>query len=361
MPKRDKHIEAYKKKDGKTYYRYKTYLGLDPLTGKRVFAGKAGFTSYNDAKVSYDKARATGVTGSVSQKKTFGEVYKLWLEAHKLQVKPSTIKNQTNMARVHILPYFGDVDISKIKPIKYQQWVVEIAKNYVAYKSVISLFNRIYDYGVSLGACDKLKNPFLVASIPSVRRDKRMDNYYSREELEEFLEAADKVSHKYYIYFRLLALTGLRRSEALALNWSDVTPEAISVNKTLTSVGVQTPKTRRSNRIVPIDKTMYDLLQELKRPDVDAVFSTRIGTHYSITEPQHWIDRIYKKNSQLRRITIHGFRHTFASLMSGASLTDVQLIMGHSSADMTIGTYTHQTDGSVNRIREQVKKLETDL
>lgn len=91
MPKHDKHIEAYKKKDGKTYYRYKTYLGLDPLTGKRVFAGKAGFTSYNDAKVSYDKARAAGVTGSVSQKKTFGEVYKLWLEGHKLQVKPSTI------------------------------------------------------------------------------------------------------------------------------------------------------------------------------------------------------------------------------------------------------------------------------
>lgn len=188
-----------------------------------------------------------------------------------------------------------------------------------------------------------------------------MDNYYSREELEAFLEAADKISRKYYIYFRLLALTGLRKSEALALTWSDVTPETISVNKTLTTVGVQTPKTRRSNRIVPIDRAMYDLLQELKIPDVDAVFSTRAGTHYSITEPQHWLDRIYKKNSQLRRITIHGFRHTFASLMSGASLTDVQLIMGHSSAKMTIGTYTHQTDGSVNRIREQLKKLETAL
>ena len=361
MPKHDKHIEAYKKKDGKTYYRYKTYLGLDPLTGKRVFAGKAGFTSYNDAKVSYDKARAAGVTGSVSQKKTFGEVYKLWLEAHKLQVKPSTIHNQTAMAKTRILPYFQDDNISKIPPAKYQQWIVEQAKTYAAYRAVIAIFNQVYNYGVALGACEKLKNPFLAASIPSVRREKRMDNYYSQEELAEFLETAEEVSHKYYIYFRLLALTGLRRSEALALTWQDVTPETISVNKTLAKSGVQTPKTRRSNRLVPIDKEMYELLQDLRKPGVAAVFSTNNGTYHYFETPQNWLARIYKQNPKLRRITIHGFRHTFASLMSGAGLADVQLIMGHSSADMTIGTYTHQTDSSVDRIREQVKKLETDL
>ncbi|MCD5445399.1 tyrosine-type recombinase/integrase [Lactobacillus delbrueckii] len=361
MPKRDKHIEAYKKKDGKTYYRYKTYLGLDPLTGKRVFAGKAGFTSYNDAKVSYDKARAAGVTGSVSQKKTFGEVYKLWLEAHKLQVKPSTIATQSDIVKNHILPYFGTDDISKIKPIKYQQWVIDLAKSYAAYRLTISIFNQIYDYGVSLGACDKLNNPNLMASIPAVRREKRMDNYYSQEELAEFLEAADKISHKSYIYFRLLALTGLRRSEALALTWSDVTPETIAVTKTLTGVGVQTPKTRRSNRLVPIDDVMYNLLLDLKQPGVDVIFANKFGAYHNIAAPRYWLQKIYQSNPQLRKITIHGFRHTFASLMTGAGLADVQLIMGHSSADMTIGTYTHQTDSSVNRIREQVKKLETDL
>lgn len=362
MPKHDKHIEAYKKKDGKTYYRYKTYLGLDPLTGKRVFAGKAGFTSYNDAKVSYDKARAAGVTGSVSQKKTFGEVYKLWLEAHKLQVKPSTIESQSTIAQSRILPYFQNDYINKIQPAKYQQWVIEQAKTYVAYRTVIAVFNQVYAYGVSLGACEKLKNPSLVASIPVIRRETRMDNFYTQEELAEFLEAADKVSHKYYIYFRLLALTGLRRSEALALTWQDVTPETISVTKTLTRVGLQTPKTRRSKRLVPIDKEMYDLLQELRIPGVDPVFSnSNTGKYYHFAASRDWLQKIYKLNPQLRQITVHGFRHTFASLMSGAGVTDVQLIMGHSSSNITLGTYTHQTDSSVDRIREQVKKLETDL
>ncbi|MBT9026807.1 N-terminal phage integrase SAM-like domain-containing protein [Lactobacillus delbrueckii subsp. bulgaricus] len=102
------------------------------------------------------------------QKKTFGEVYKLWLDAHKLQVKPSTIESQSAIAKNHILPYFGNDDISKIKPIKYQQWVINLAKSYAAYKIVISIFNQIYGYGVSLGACSKLNNPNLVASIPSV-------------------------------------------------------------------------------------------------------------------------------------------------------------------------------------------------
>ncbi|MBT8837838.1 hypothetical protein BTI03_02440 [Lactobacillus delbrueckii subsp. bulgaricus] len=106
---------------------------------------------------------------------------------------------------------------------------------------------------------------------------------------------------------------------------------------------------------------MYALLLELKRPGVDAIFSNEYGSYHDIATPRYWLDKVYKFNPKLRRITVHGFRHTFASLMTGAGVADVQLIMGHSSAEMTIGTYTHQTDRSVNRIREQIKKLETDL
>ena len=93
-------------------------------------------------------------------------------------------------------------------------------------------------------------------------------NYYTKDELKTFLEYAKKhEKYKFYVLFRLLAFSGMRKSEALALTWNNINFDKaqITINKTLIltpQVEVSTPKTKNSNRIVFIDKKTLSILNE---------------------------------------------------------------------------------------------------
>lgn len=80
MPKRDKHIKEITLKNGEKRYKYNTYIGLDPVTKKRVFANRT-YDNYNDAKDAFDRVRLEGVKHySKPKQKTVDEVYKMWFE-----------------------------------------------------------------------------------------------------------------------------------------------------------------------------------------------------------------------------------------------------------------------------------------
>lgn len=83
------------------------------------------------------------------------------------------------------------------------------------------------------------------------------------------------------------------------------------------------------------------------------------GTYYNLTAPGNWLYQLYKGYPKLKRITVHGFRHTFATLL--ISETDVkpktvQMLMGHENIKMTMDIYTHlakkNNDDAINSIRD---------
>lgn len=70
-------------------------------------------------------------------------------------------------------------------------------------------------------------NPFDLVDLPrqrnkiSAKRD--TENFYTKEQLRKFLECAEKqTNYKVYAFFRLLAFSGMRKGEALALTWEDI-------------------------------------------------------------------------------------------------------------------------------------------
>lgn len=203
---------------------------------------------------------------------------------------------------------------------------------------------------------------------------KEFTNFYSKEELQRFLQYAKSYNQKAYTFFRLLAYTGLRRGEALALKSSDIDfkENVVSVKRTLTKglgnkVIVQTPKTSSSYRKVAIDRNTASILKEWKQEQRKQQIVININQDHVIFNLGkesiplsdgcivNW-NNIISKQSKLSRITIHGFRHTNASLLfeAGVSMKDVQTRLGHKSVKTTMDIYTHVSKQHQNKAVEKL-------
>ena len=200
--------------------------------------------------------------------------------------------------------------------------------------------------------------------IVSDAADKKID-FYSREELTHFLYCVEKEAElKKLAFFRLLAFTGARKSEILALNWEDVdfSSNRLNIYKTLAigekGVIVNTPKTKTSKRIISLDDRTLDILKAWRKEQrkvyfafgfntshkAQPVFTNQYNRHIRPSSVIYWMRSIAKKY-QVREIKIHEFRHTHCSLLfeSGATVLEVKERLGHANIEITMNIYAHVT------------------
>lgn len=368
--KRNKDITKYKTPSGQVRYKFKVYVGKDEETGNSIQARKQGFKSYDDALKSYfkikDKIAKGTYTGNENKKHKFSELYKLWLVNYELTVKPNTLHNTKAFFKNHILPDLGNFYIEKLSVFRCQQIVNKWADSLP--KTFIILYNfskKIFDYAISNELIQR--NPMKRVILPKIEQQKKsFTNFYSKEELNEFLEACkQKKNPRVYLFFRILAYTGMRKGEALALKWSDVNfvECTININKTLSigdhnSVIIGTPKTKASYRTIQIDKQTIYYLKEWRKEQRKRLFKLGFNAlsddqllfnnkDNGLVRPwlvQSW-NRTIAKDAGLKYITVHGFRHTHASLLfeAGTPMEDVKDRLGHSSITTTLNVYTHVT------------------
>ncbi|HEM6058892.1 TPA: site-specific integrase [Streptococcus suis] len=230
----------------------------------------------------------------------------------------------------------------------------------------MGMTRMILDYALSLGYIND--NPMKKVIRP--RRQQKIDEheskegkFYSREELQQFLTNVEQENNQELLtIFRLLAFTGLRKSELMALRWKDIdfNSDSLSVNQTIVygennQMIFQTPKTKKSQRIVSLDPVTLKYLKKWKLVKKEEIFPRRLqGAELLFTNPDgtpHSFDFInYHLRSvitkyNLKKITPHGFRHTHCSLLfeAGATVKEVQERLGHEDIKTTMNIYAHVT------------------
>jgi integrase len=144
----------------------------------------------------------------------------------------------------------------------------------------------------------------------------------------------------------LLAMTGLRVGELLALRWQDIDFDKgfFSVKQTVYEGHFDVPKSKRSKRTLPLGPVCAQILTSLRKPGVSPstlVFSTRNGSPLS---RRNLLNRQLKpvcKALGLTGANWHWLRHAHATLLDsvGAPLGTVQALLGHSSSAITRETY----------------------
>ena len=172
------------------------------------------------------------------------------------------------------------------------------------------------------------------------------------DHISSYLNAAERRNALPMFYLELVS--GLRKGELVALQWSDLDEAncTISVSKqaswdTEGNLILSQPKTGNSIREVSIPQDAVELLKQehAKHPDNPWMFpSSRTGEMY---HPDSVINLHKKilKDAGLEHIRFHDLRHTFATLalQNGVDVKTVSSMLGHYDAGFTLCTYTHAT------------------
>jgi integrase len=186
---------------------------------------------------------------------------------------------------------------------------------------------------------------------------------WGADELVAFLRHAD--DDRLNALWQLFATTGMRRAEALGVRWGDVDLDAgrISIRQTLAYVGTRAtfsePKTESSRRLVTLAPVTVETLRAHRARQaqerlaigpgyapLDLVFAHVDGTPLNPATVSRAFDGLVKA-AGLPKITLHGLRHTFATLalLDGIPSKIVAEVLGHSSTTVTEDLYQHVTPG----------------
>lgn len=201
---------------------------------------------------------------------TFEQVYRIWFERYKKGVKESTWMKTSEMMSNHVLPRLGNKKLINITSAMCQNCIDEWSKVIPSKVSKLKGYtDKVFITAIQNGNLEK--NPIKNVLPPILKEGKKNKHpmFYSRDELVEFFDTAKNIGHDVgYAFFYLLAYTGIRKCEALALTWDDINFEKkeISISKSLYRgengvLRTHSPKTTSSHRKVTIDDSTVNVLK----------------------------------------------------------------------------------------------------
>ncbi len=167
---------------------------------------------------------------------------------------------------------------------------------------------------------------------------------------EEIVRVLREIPERHRLLVELLAQTGLRISEALALTKADIDfgRRRLRVERRLADGEVDAPKTRYGVRNVPLSP---GLTQELwtrlaTAPDADLIFTSRNGGSLDRSKLYAVVRAAGERAGIAWPVGLHTFRHSCASIMfrRGVPKEAIRRLLGHHSWDFTAGTYLHLDD-----------------
>jgi integrase len=231
--------------------------------------------------------------------------------------------------------------------------------------SIRFLIGLLWDFAMWRGDVPTARNPMTLVTIPGASKRTRKPRSLTVAEFRKLLEHLEEP-------FRTMALTcvcfGLRISECLALRWSDVDwlNAALRVQRSIVRQRVGDTKTEYSERAMPIDSEMLDVLKRWKQTTAfqageDWVFASpaQIGR---LPWSADSLNDAYKKAgkaSGVGHVSTHTMRHTYRSWLDavGTPLAVQQKLMRHADIRTTMNVYGDVVTDEMSKAHSKVVAL----
>ncbi len=334
-------------------------------------------------------------------------VQKWVTEYAKAALEPSTLQSYANYLDKQIIPYFGHYKLSEIRPLHLLEFYNYLQEDGVRtdgktggysagtikkYHAILStLFSSACKWEmIETNPCDKVS--------PPKQSDTQKLKYFTLEQVNCFLQALDleyKYSYKehmrtlpngrqitikgycetrrlplqFKVFFYMALFSGSRREELIALTWDKIDFEEGTITIDCATgyanqrMYQKDTKNKGSNRLVALPESVMQLIAVYKEEwektktklgdkwvGSDHVFIQWNGKQMHLTTPtkvfKDVIDRyneVVKPEEPLPNISLHGLRHTHATLLISAN-TDIKTVssrLGHANTSTTLNIYAH--------------------
>lgn len=371
-------LQKYMTKAGERW-RFQIWIPIDPEdpdAGQKKYS-RAGFKTMAEAYDAQDEAlkkreRDEQFHGAVPTIKQYGQE---WLDS--LHLQRSTLIGYQRQFDNYIVPEFGNKPIDKITAPAIGRFYRKLRECGGKDGAPLSA-NTVNKVSIELSAIFEaamhdgyiVKNPAKLKKItnPPVGREIRAERpemvTWTAVELNSFLSwSRDEYKDEYYELWLTLARTGMRRGEAVALQWRDLDFKKgkISIRRAADPAvkgGVKVPKSGTA-RVIDADNFLVDVLKRHRveraeislnyaRPEAFVFGDIHGNMRSTLNVSKRWSTRVKQAQgaiTDLPKIQLHGLRHTHATLLLelGESPKVVQERLGHSSIAITMDIYSHVT------------------
>jgi len=354
-------------------------IGKDPVTGERqqryeTVHGNKGVAQDRMSELLTEIAKH----GYVKTPKglTVASYLEGWLNDYvAVNCSPKTIESYSGLIKKHIIPEIGKLPLIDLEPRHLQTLYGKKKQSGLSGRTVHYIYGLLAE---ALGHA--VKQGLLYRNAARAMDPPRAEHTtiptLAPEQLDIFFKAARETGN--YPLFYTLLHTGLRRGEALALQWKDVDLGAtgyIKVTRSLNRMGGETlikePKTAAGKRKVALSSNSVLVLrqhreaqealrasldakdskddkaaEETKLPDDDYIFCHTDGSPLDPSTISHIFAKTLRK-AGLPPMPLHSLRHAHATylLSAGVHPKIVQERLGHSSIQITLNTYSHVAPG----------------
>ena len=322
----------------------------------------------------------------LQQKIKFADLADEWLafETEKGKLKIGSLEVYKGL-RERTYNYLGHMYIENITRKVIQKFIFALAKGADGKKPLKQKTQKNYLAFVSNAFTYAVKNEYIKESpcraIEVTETESEERDPYTLDEEVALLKKLDEreVPTHYKVFFMLLIHLGMRKGEALAIEWKDIDLDAKSVfirrnsqyRNSRTGVFTTLPKTKGSIRCLKLPDEIIDLLpklkaeqEELKRNvgdnwvEHDRLFTTWNGEPMRPNRPYTWLQKFCEREN-LPFKGLHNFRHALVTNLvhERTDIATVSSIVGHSNPNITLGIYTHEIKEATARGCDTISNL----
>ena len=321
------------------------------VNGKRIY-----FYAKNDKEL---RKKIMEYKETADDGPEFADIAEEWWEQKQATLSPNSLRNYIPAVE-RTVDEFGSMRIRKITPAMVEEYIHRFGMTHAAKTTAtqLNIINQIFRYARMHGHTDTVATD--IVNVPRGLK-KTIRLLPPERDVETVKHSIDYPIMGLFAY--LLLYSGLRRGEALALQYRDIDRQnkKIHVQKSLCAYRnapiIKTPKTEAGYRDVPLVDALIQAIPEGKPTEYIFTRNGHLITDSDFDTLWGW----YRKDTGITS-TPHQLRHWFATLLYDAGIDKFEAAryMGHTTAQMT-EIYTHitrsRTETSLDRLNQAIKNI----